>query len=97
MGEAEAQLDNRGKNPILKPRNVLAMQNTQGLSNLQLELLKMFSFNLSDTQLLEIKSILAAYFADKITQDVDTLFAEKGWGPEKIEEWAGEHMRTRVE
>ena len=65
------------------------------MSNLQLELLKMFSFNLSEPQLLEIKSMLAAYFAEKITQDIDQLFEENGWGQEKIEEWAGEHMRIQ--
>lgn len=73
------------------------MQDTQRLSNVQLELLKMFSFNLSETQLLEIKSMLSTYFAEKVTQDVDALFEEKGWGPEKIEEWAGEHMRAKSE
>lgn len=62
---------------------------------MQLELLKMFSFNLSKPQLLEIKSMLAAYFAEKITQDIDQLFKENGWGQEKMEEWASEHMRIQ--
>lgn len=72
------------------------MQATQqGLSNLQLELLKIFSFDISDEQLLEIKSILVNYFADKITNDIDQLFEGEGWGLEKIEEWQKEHMRTQ--
>jgi len=72
------------------------MQTTQqGLSNLQLELLKIFSFDISDEQLLEIKSILVNYFADKITNDIDQLFEDEGWGLEKIEEWSKEHMRTQ--
>jgi len=71
------------------------MQATQqGLSNLQLELLKIFSFDISDEQLLEIKSILVNYFTDKITNDIDQLFEDEGWGVEKIEEWSKEHMRT---
>ncbi len=73
------------------------MQTTQGLSNLQLELLKIFSFDISDDQLLEIKSMLVKYFADKLTNDVDKLFEEKGWGVEKIEEWSKEHMRTKYQ
>ena len=68
---------------------------TKGLSNLQLELLKIYSFNISDEQLLELKSILANYFAGKVTKDVDMLFEENGWGAEKIEEWKNEHMRTK--
>lgn len=71
------------------------MQATNGLSNVQLELLKIYSANISDEQLLEIKSLLAKYFADKVTNGVDKLFEEKGWGQEKIEEWSKEHMRTK--
>ena len=71
------------------------MQATNRLSNLQLELLKIYSFNISEDQLLEIKSLLSKYFANKITKDVDSLFEEKGWGLEKIEEWSKEHRRTK--
>ncbi len=71
------------------------MQATNSLSNIQLELLKIYSANISDEQLLEIKSLLAKYFADKVTNGIDKLFAEKGWGQEKIEEWSKEHMRTK--
>lgn len=73
------------------------MAATQGLSNLQLELLKIFSFEISDDQLLEIKSLLVKYFADKVSTDIDNLFEEQGWGQDKIEEWAQEHMRTPYE
>lgn len=64
------------------------------LTNLQLELLKVFSFNISDEQVKEIRAILVAYFAEKVTGEMDALFEEKGWGKEKIQEWAQEHMRT---
>ncbi|MDO5522595.1 MAG: hypothetical protein Q4G48_00950 [Bacteroidia bacterium] len=63
------------------------------LSNLQLELLKIYSFNIKDEQLLEIKNLLGYYFANKVTEDIDKLFEEKGWGLEKIQEWSEEHMR----
>lgn len=71
------------------------MQATNRLSNIQLELLKIYSSNISDAQLLEIKSLLANYFAEKVTNGIDQLFEEKGWGNEKIEEWSKEHMRTK--
>ena len=60
------------------------------LSNLQLELLKIFSFNVRDEQLLEIKNILGNYFANKATDDIDKLFESQGWGLEKIQEWSEE-------
>lgn len=71
------------------------METTKKLSNLQLELLKIYSFNISDEQLKEIKAMLVNYFADKITSDMDKLFETNNWGEEKIEEWAKEHMRTK--
>ncbi|HLP46972.1 MAG TPA: hypothetical protein VK469_13545 [Candidatus Kapabacteria bacterium] len=38
--------------------------NAQRLSNLQIELLKLYSTNLSQDDLLELKRILARYFAN---------------------------------
>ncbi|MEN0005910.1 MAG: hypothetical protein AAF798_17300 [Bacteroidota bacterium] len=73
------------------------MKTATGLTNLQLELLKIFSYNLEEQQLLEIKSLLANYFAEQVTKNIDQLFEEKGWGLEKIEEWSKEHMRTRYD
>jgi hypothetical protein len=70
---------------------------TKPLSNLQLELLKVFSFDLEEQQLLEIKEILSDYFADKATQEMDALFAKNAWGEEKIEEWSKQHLRTKYQ
>ena len=73
------------------------MQAAKKLSNLQLELLKVFSFDISDEQVKEIKSLLVAYFAEKVTAEMDALFEANDWGEEKIEEWSKEHMRTKYE
>lgn len=67
------------------------------LTNLQLELLKVFSHNLSENELLEIKNLLTKHFAEKATNQVDKLFEENEWGKEKIDEWSKEHMRTSYE
>ena len=72
------------------------MEQVSKLSNIQLELLKMFSFDLSDEQLIEIKQLLSTYFADKITSQMDNLFEENNWGVEKIDEWSKEHMRIKT-
>jgi len=47
---------------------------------------------LSEKQIKEIRSLLADYFAEKVTNDVDKLFKEKNWGPEKIQEWSKESV-----
>lgn len=69
----------------------------QKLTNLQLELLKVFSFELSEEQVLEIRSLLASYFAEKATEEVDRLWEEHQWTDETMEQWANEHFRTPYE
>ena len=57
------------------------------LTSLQLELLKIYSFDIDDEQLLEIKTLLANYFADKATEEADRLWQERGWTNETMGEW----------
>lgn len=71
------------------------MEATKKLSNLQLELLQVFRYDISESQLLEIRGLLAKYFAEKVSNEMDALFEANGWGEEKIEEWSSEHMRTK--
>ena len=70
------------------------METVHKLSNLQLELLKVYSQNLDDDQLLEIKDILTNYFAEKATQEMDKLWVENNWDNKTIDIWANEHMRS---
>lgn len=69
----------------------------QKLTNLQLELLKVFSFDLKEDQVLEIRYLLASYFAEKATEEVDRLWEEHQWTDETMEQWASEHFRTPYE
>lgn len=64
------------------------------LTNLQLEILKTFSRPLPESQLLEIKELLAEYFAKKVDDGVDELFEKNGWGTEKIDEWLNKDLHT---
>lgn len=65
------------------------------LSNTQIEILESFSFEMEAKQLQEFRQMLVGYFADKITDELDLLFENKGWSvEEKVEEWGNEHMRT---
>lgn len=67
---------------------------TKPLTNLQIELLRSFNYEVDDSQLLEIKKMLKDYFSKKVTDGMDKLFEEKGWDDSKLDEWSGEHMRT---
>jgi hypothetical protein len=64
------------------------------LTNLQLEMIKLFSFNLDEEQLLEVKGLLAKYFADKATQEMDKVWQERGLTNETMNSWLKEHLRT---
>ena len=70
------------------------MVNASKLTNLQIELLKVFSRPIPESQILEIRQILADYFAQKVDTSVDVLFEQNNWDSSKIDEWLGEHLRT---
>ena len=67
---------------------------TQKLTNLQLELLKIFSYQLKPQQLTDIKNLLANYFAEQATQETDKLWEENNWDNYTMTEWANEHLWT---
>jgi len=64
------------------------------LSNLQLELLKAFSHQLSDNDLLEIKAMLAAFFAKKSIEEANKVWDQEGWSEEKVEKLLHTKLRT---
>jgi hypothetical protein len=65
------------------------------LTNLQIEILKTFSYPLPESQVLEIKQLLADYFAKKVDDGIDELFEKNNWNVnEKVNEWANGHDRT---
>ena len=68
-------------------------RSTTRLTNLQLELIKLFSYNLNTNQLLEVKDLLAKYFADKATQEMDKIWEEKKLTNETMDSWLKEHLR----
>ncbi len=65
------------------------------LSNLQLELLRLYSNRISDESLLEIKQLLARYFADKATNAMDKIWEEKGLTEQDMVVWTNEHNRSK--
>lgn len=69
------------------------MDTTNKLSNIQIELLKLFPYNLSDKQLMEIKNLLAKYFAKSATEEMDKLWNENNWNDTTMKNWADEHLR----
>lgn len=63
------------------------------LSNIQIELLKLYSNNIKEKRLQEIKLLLAKYFAQKATEAMDAVWEEKNLTKKDMINWANEHNR----
>lgn len=64
------------------------------ITNLQKELMKIFSLELTEQELYEVRNMLAKYFADRASIEMDKLWKERGYTQETINEWLNEHLRT---
>lgn len=65
----------------------MEIQASQKLSNLQLELLKLYAMNVSDEELRDIKRLLAKYFMERAMDEADKVWDERGYSNELMEEW----------
>ena len=72
----------------------IALINKSNSSNF---LLKLFSYELSEIQLIEIKTILAKYFAKKAGDEMDQLWEDNNWSNDTMNQWLNEHKRTKYE
>lgn len=66
------------------------------MSNLQLELLRLYGNGVSEENLLEIKTILARYFADKATDTINKVWDEKNLTEQTMIDWTNEHNRAEI-
>lgn len=64
------------------------MEKTQKkLSNLQLELLKVFSHDVSDDELLDIRRMLAQYFMKRAIKGAGKAWKDNGYSNEQMKQW----------
>jgi hypothetical protein len=84
------------KPPIFEPKLTLAMQpQPPAMSDLQLEVLKLYARNIGDEDLLAIRYMIGLYFAEKATAAMDNFIEEKGLTPQQLANWAYEHWRSQ--
>jgi hypothetical protein len=57
------------------------------LSNVQLELIKLYSTNLNEHELLELKNILVHHFSQKAINEADNVWQEKGMSAQTMDDW----------
>ncbi|NCA86658.1 MAG: hypothetical protein EOM83_14000 [Clostridia bacterium] len=65
----------------------------KSLSNVQIELLRLYANDVKDEQLEEIKLLLAKYFAQKATEAMDEIWEEKNLSEQDMINWSNEHNR----
>lgn len=57
------------------------------LSNIQIELLKLFSTNLSDKDLKELRTLLSQFYARKAIKAADETWDNRGLSDDDMEKW----------
>ena len=70
------------------------MQVRPPLSNLQLELLNVFSRDVPDEDLRAIKEMLSTYFAQKAAHLADEVWDQESFTEETMSQWRQSHLRT---
>ena len=66
----------------------------QPFSNVQLELLKVYSRDISDVDLMELKRELAHFFAKKAVAAADAAWEKNNWNEEDEEKILNTKLRT---
>jgi len=64
------------------------------LTSLQLELLRIYSFNPSTEDLQEVRNILGRYFAQKFTDNVNKAVKEKNITDSDLDEWLKDQIKN---
>ena len=75
----------------------IVMERHRSLTNLQRELLELFALDLPEKELLEIRRMLARYFAGRATADLDQFLAENELTSDDLKRWAYEHERAATD
>ncbi len=66
------------------------MSAAHSLSNIQQELLKLYSSNIPDADLRNIKTLIAKYFATKAVEEADEIWDQRGYNNETMNNWLNE-------
>jgi hypothetical protein len=59
-------------------------------SNVQLEILKLFSTEMDESELVELKDQLANFYAQKSIENANIVWKEKNLSNEDMDEWLNE-------
>jgi len=66
---------------------------TESLTNLQLELLKVFSYKLPEAEMIAVRRLLASHFADRMKDNSSKIWIEKGYTQADMDKWLENSIR----
>ncbi len=69
------------------------MSATPSLTNLQQELLKLYSFNVNESDLVNIKRMIAKYFAAKAISEADEIWEKRGYTNDAVDSWLNDERQ----
>ena len=69
------------------------MTTTPPFTNLQMQLLRLYARQVSDEDLQAINQRIVDYFAEKATNAANTVWDEKGYSNELMDEWLQTDLR----
>ena len=72
----------------------MSMEQSVGLNKAQLGIMRLLSHFNREEQVKELNDVICSYYARKVDEEMDRLWAEGKWSQEKIEETLKEHLRT---
>ena len=70
---------------------MVAVATTGSLTNLQMEILKLYSTEMSETELYELKLLLSEYYAKRAINEADILWDKYNLSDEHMEDWLNEN------
>lgn len=67
------------------------------LTNVQRELLDVFALDVPDQDLVELRRVLARFFADRASRAMDQVVGDQGLTDDDFRAWAEGHDRARAD
>ncbi len=78
------------------PSNQPDFTTSAKLNPVQLHLLELFSRNMTEQELLEIRELLVQYYARKVDEEIDQIWEKRVYSPESFDEASrGLHLRKK--
>lgn len=70
-----------------------APQPSPPLTNTQLQLLKLYAYDLKEDEMQDLQKLLAAFFADRIRKHTGKIWVERGYNNETMNQWLNDEKQ----